>query len=113
VNLLGVNILFDKKVKKLSGGEKQRLNITLCLGKQADVYLLDEPSSSLDIEYRFIATKVIKRFLIHNKKLGFIVEHDILMLVSLAKEENSKIIIIGETSDINNTHTRNYETSQL
>ena len=98
VNLLGVNKIFDKKVKKLSGGEKQRLNITLCLGKIADIYLIDEPSSSLDIEYRFIATKVIKRFLLHNKKIGFIVEHDILMAISLAKEQNSKIIVIDEVN---------------
>lgn len=111
VNMLGVNKIFDKKVKKLSGGEKQRLNITLCLGKIADIYLIDEPSSSLDIEYRFIATKVIKRFLLHNKKIGFIVEHDILMAISLAKEQNSKIIVVDEVK--NEDNIKYCETSDL
>lgn len=111
VNLLGVNKIFDKKVKKLSGGEKQRLNLTLCLGTKSDIYLIDEPSSNLDIEYRFTATKVIKRFLLHNKKIGFIVEHDVLMAISLAKEQNSKIIVIEE---VNNENGIKYcETSEL
>ena len=52
-----------KKVGNLSGGELQRVAITLCLGKPADVYLIDEPSAYLDSEQRLIAAKVIKRFL--------------------------------------------------
>jgi len=96
INPLLINKLYNKKVKKLSGGEIQRLSIVLCLGKQTDIYLLDEPSASLDIEHRFNVIKVIKRFLIHNRKLGFIVEHDIFMAISLAKDKNSKIIIFEE-----------------
>ncbi len=96
VNLLDVNKLFDKKVNGLSGGEMQRLSIVLCLGTPADIYLIDEPSASLDIEQRFNSTKVIKRFLLHNKKIGFIVEHDILMAITLAKEQSSKILIFEE-----------------
>lgn len=33
----------------------------LCLGKPADVYLIDEPSAYLDSEQRLHAAKVIKR----------------------------------------------------
>ena len=49
------------QVKNLSGGELQRVAITLCLGKPADVYLIDEPSAYLDSEQRLHAAKVIKR----------------------------------------------------
>jgi len=94
---LNIHNLYDKKVKKLSGGELQRLSICLCLGKPANLYLLDEPSASLDVEQRFIVTKVIKRFLLHNHKIGFIVEHDILMAISMAKEASSKILVFEET----------------
>ena len=45
----------------LSGGELQRVALTLCLGKPADVYLIDEPSAYLDSEQRLHAAKVIKR----------------------------------------------------
>ena len=49
------------QVQNLSGGELQRVAITLCLGKPADVYLIDEPSAYLDSEQRLHAAKVIKR----------------------------------------------------
>ena len=101
INPLGINKIYNKKVKKLSGGELQRLSIVLCLGTTANIYLIDEPSSSLDVEYRFTVTKVIKRFLLHNKKIGFIVEHDILLSISLAKENTSKIIVFEETKNEN------------
>lgn len=102
IKLLGINKIYNKKVKKLSGGELQRLSITLCLGTPAQIYLLDEPSSNLDIEQRFNTTKAIKRFLMHHKKIGFIVEHDILMAISMAKEQNSKIMVFGEDKMVDN-----------
>ncbi|QKF94119.1 RNAse l inhibitor RLI1 [Fadolivirus algeromassiliense] len=111
INLLGVNKIYNKKVKKLSGGETQRLGIVLCLGTSADIYLIDEPSASLDIEQRFNATKVIKRFLLHNKKIGFIVEHDILMAITLAKEQTSKVLVFEEVKCEDNV--RYCETSSL
>jgi ATP-binding cassette subfamily E protein 1 len=99
VNPLGIKRLFDKSVNKLSGGELQRVMITLCLGTDANVYLIDEPSASLDIEQRVIVTKVIKRFLLHNRKTGFIVEHDMMMAMSMSMEQNSKIIIFDQKTD--------------
>lgn len=48
-------------MQNLSGGELQRVALTLCLGKPADVYLIDEPSAYLDSEQRLMAARVIKR----------------------------------------------------
>ena len=76
--------LYDQSVKHLSGGELQRVAITLCLGKPADIYLIDEPSAYLDSEQRLITCKVIKRFILHAKKTAFIVEHDFIMATYLA-----------------------------
>jgi len=53
------------QVLNLSGGELQRVALTLCLGKPADVYLIDEPSAYLDSEQRLHAAKVIKRLTMH------------------------------------------------
>lgn len=50
------------QVQNLSGGELQRVALALCLGKPADVYLIDEPSAYLDSEQRLHAAKVIKRY---------------------------------------------------
>lgn len=72
------------KVSHISGGELQRVALTLCLGKPADVYLIDEPSAYLDSEQRIHAAKVIKRYILHAKKTAFVVEHDFLMATYLA-----------------------------
>ena len=48
-------------MQNLSGGELQRVAITLCLGQPADIYLIDEPSAYLDSEQRIIAAKVCHR----------------------------------------------------
>jgi ATP-binding cassette subfamily E protein 1 len=72
------------QVQNLSGGELQRVAIALCLGKPADVYLIDEPSAYLDSEQRLNAARCIKRFILHAKKTAFIVEHDFIMATYLA-----------------------------
>ncbi|CAH8370045.1 unnamed protein product [Eruca vesicaria subsp. sativa] len=81
---LQIEELMDQAINKLSGGERQRVAITLCLGKPADIYLLDEPSAHLDSEQRIRASKVIKRFILHTKKTAFVVEHDFMMATYLA-----------------------------
>lgn len=92
---LKIEDIFDQEVQNLSGGELQRVAITLCLGKPADVYLVDEPSAYLDSEQRLHAAKVIKRFILHAKKTGFVVEHDFIMATYLA---DRVIVFEGEPS---------------
>jgi len=92
---LKVEELMDQEVQNLSGGELQRVAMALCLGKPADVYLIDEPSAYLDSEQRLVAAKVIKRYILHAKKTGFIVEHDFIMATYLA---DRVIVFDGEPS---------------
>lgn len=84
VKPMAIERFLDQEVKSLSGGELQRVALVLALGKPADVYLIDEPSAYLDSEQRVIAAKVIKRFIMHNQKTAFIVEHDFIMATYLA-----------------------------
>lgn len=84
VKPLKLDDFIDQEVKNLSGGELQRVAIVLSLGMPADIYLIDEPSAYLDSEQRIIASRVIKRFIMHNKKTAFIVEHDFIMATYLA-----------------------------
>lgn len=55
-------------MQHLSGGELQRVALTICLGTNANVYLIDEPSAYLDAEQRLNAAKVIKRLLASKPK---------------------------------------------
>ena len=92
---LNIESLFDFEVQNLSGGELQRVAITLSLGTPADIYLIDEPSAYLDSEQRILCSKVIKRFILHSKKTAFIVEHDFIMSAYLA---DRVIVYEGEPS---------------
>jgi ATP-binding cassette, sub-family E, member 1 len=92
---LHLDAVIDQEVQHLSGGELQRVALILCLGQPADVYLIDEPSAYLDSEQRIIAAKVIKRFILHSKKTGFVVEHDFIMATYLA---DRVIVYEGEPS---------------
>jgi ATP-binding cassette subfamily E protein 1 len=84
VKPMKIEAIIDNEVKTLSGGELQRVAITLALGTPAEVYLIDEPSAYLDSEQRITAAKVIKKFIISAKKTAFIVEHDFIMATYLA-----------------------------
>ncbi|MCL2890899.1 MAG: ribosome biogenesis/translation initiation ATPase RLI [Methanomassiliicoccaceae archaeon] len=77
---LGVKHLMEKNVKNLSGGELQRVAITLCLAREADIYLFDEPSAYLDSNQRMNAAKTIRRMMEKSGKSGMIVDHDIYFL---------------------------------
>lgn len=82
---MNLDPIMDQEVKTLSGGELQRVAIVLALGMtDVSIYLLDEPSSFLDSEQRIIASKVIKRFILHAKKTAFVIEHDFIMATYLA-----------------------------
>merc|ERR1712193_469052 len=93
---LKIDDIIDQEVQNLSGGELQRVAMALCLGKPADVYLIDEPSAYLDSEQRLHAAKVIKRFILHAKKTAFIVEHDFIMATYLA----DRVIVFEGTPSI-------------
>ena len=80
INPLNIKPLFEKKLNELSGGELQKAAIAYCLGRDAELYLLDEPSAYLDVEQRLIVSRVIRDFVELENKSALIVDHDILFL---------------------------------
>ncbi|HKO64211.1 MAG TPA: ribosome biogenesis/translation initiation ATPase RLI [Candidatus Nitrosocosmicus sp.] len=77
---LGIKKLYDKSIKGLSGGELQKVAISLSLIRPADIYALDEPSAFLDIEDRITFAKFIQRFTKSNGKSALIIDHDIQLI---------------------------------
>jgi ATP-binding cassette subfamily E protein 1 len=71
--------LLDHNIANLSGGELQRTAIAGCLAREADIYLLDEPSAFLDIEQRLASSSAIRKIIQAQRKTAFVVEHSILM----------------------------------
>jgi ATP-binding cassette subfamily E protein 1 len=81
---LSINRLLERKIAELSGGELQRVAIAACLGRPAQVYLLDEPSAFLDVEERLNVTKALRHLIDSREAFAFVVEHDIVVQDFLA-----------------------------
>jgi len=85
----------EKNVDTLSGGELQRVAIAECLGRQADIYLIDEPSAYLDSSQRMIASKTIRRAVEKIGKSAVVVDHDVYMVDLIS---DSLMVFRGEPS---------------
>ncbi|MEM1883632.1 MAG: ribosome biogenesis/translation initiation ATPase RLI, partial [Candidatus Bathyarchaeia archaeon] len=84
INRLNLSPLFDRNVKELSGGELQKVAIAVCLSRDAEIYLLDEPSAYLDVEERLAMTRAIRRIIEDKCVTAFVVEHDIIAMDFIA-----------------------------
>ncbi len=84
IKRLGIEKLLDRYLDEISGGELQKVAIASCLGRDADIYLIDEPSAFLDVEARFAAAKAIRRRIKGENKAVIVVEHDLLTIEAVA-----------------------------
>lgn len=73
----GMACLMKRNPADLSGGEMERLGLSLVLGQEADMYLLDEPSKGLDFQAKNILGEVLqemkregKTILVMSRKSG-------------------------------------------
>jgi ATP-binding cassette, sub-family E, member 1 len=84
MSVFNLGVLVQKKLNELSGGELQRLSVARCLSKDADIFLIDEPSAYLDVEERISVAKAIKDIMTEKEKTAFVVDHDLLLISYLA-----------------------------
>jgi len=77
---LRLELLMKKKLSMLSGGELQRVAIVLCLCRDADMYILDEPSAHLDVEERILISKIIRRSIEDKDATALVIDHDIYVI---------------------------------
>jgi ATP-binding cassette subfamily E protein 1 len=82
---LALTPVLASPAKTLSGGELQRLAIATCLSREADLYILDEPSAHLDVEQRVKLPRVV-RSLAQEREAGILViDHDIYLIDILSE----------------------------
>ncbi|MFW9923497.1 MAG: ribosome biogenesis/translation initiation ATPase RLI [Candidatus Thorarchaeota archaeon] len=84
-SLLNLEKFWERELSVLSGGELQRVAIAATLVKDADVYLIDEPSSFLDVKERMNAAMAI-RTLIGSNKYIINVEHDLAVCDAISDQ---------------------------
>jgi len=99
---MGLEMLMDQALTELSGGELQRVAVTACLSRPADIYLLDEPSAHLDVEQRMMAAKVMRRFAESSEKTVLVVDHDIYLIDLLAERV---MVFEGQPGSLGTAHS--------
>jgi len=80
IESLTLTPILQSPVDALSGGELQRVAIAACLSKDADLYILDEPSAHLDVEQRVKVTRMIKHHAEGREAGIMVIDHDIYLI---------------------------------
>ncbi len=80
LELVGMSHLTQRPIGHLSGGEQQRVAIARCLAQEPELFLLDEPTASLDWKARTDILELVK--LIHDLRqlTTLFVTHDLSSL---------------------------------
>ncbi len=68
--------LAKRSFNSLSGGEKQKVQLSRCLAQNAKVLLLDEPTASLDAENKEMVIKILLSLTISEIPTIIVVTHD-------------------------------------
>lgn len=99
MDLTGVTHLRNRDLRELSGGERQKAYLSMVIAQDADLILLDEPTTHLDIGYQFDLLELIQKL---NQKGKTIVM--VLHELSHALEYSDRIAVM-EHGRLLNTDT--------
>ena len=96
--------ILEKYPSQISGGQTQRVVIAIALSRDIKFLLLDEPTTSLDLENRLNIINIIKDL---KEKLDIkilFVTHDIDSITDICEDvaiiKNGKIVEFGKTKEI-------------
>jgi len=81
---VGLSALADSLVEELSGGQKQRVWLAMALAQQAEVLLLDEPTTFLDPAHQFEVLHLIRELNTKHGRTIVMVLHDLNLAARFA-----------------------------
>ncbi|MDQ1252628.1 MAG: iron complex transport system ATP-binding protein [Euryarchaeota archaeon] len=92
LELLGMMEFAMRDINEISGGQQQKVLIARALVQKADVLLLDEPTSNLDIKHQLEVMEIMKN-IVKDKGISVIMAlHDL----NLASRYSDRIIMMKE-----------------
>lgn len=103
VKLIDIYDLIDKNPNQLSGGQRQRVAFASILAMDAEIYVIDEPTSQLDPQGTESVFQII-RSLKEQKKTVILVEHKVELMAEYADEilviKDGRIIRSGPVTEV-------------
>ncbi|MHC1572948.1 MAG: ABC transporter ATP-binding protein [Candidatus Syntropharchaeales archaeon] len=91
LELLGIMEFAMRDFNEISGGQQQKVLIARALAQEADILLLDEPTSNLDIRHQLEVMDIIKG-IVRNKGISAIVAiHDL----NLASRYTDRLLMMN------------------
>ena len=77
LELVGMTHLAGRPIGHLSGGEQQRVAIARCLAQEPEIFLLDEPTASLDWKAQTEVLELVKQIHDSHQLTTLFVTHDL------------------------------------
>ena len=100
----GIAHLKDRLVTELSGGEWQMMILARALTQQADIMLLDEPVTGLDIRHQVHIMGTVKRLAAERGISVVCVLHDLNLALcycdQIALLKDGKLVAVGAPADV-------------
>jgi len=91
LELLGIMEFAMRDFNEISGGQQQKVLIARALAQEADILLLDEPTSNLDIRHQLEVMEIMTN-IVHKKKISAVMAiHDL----NLAARYTSRILMLN------------------
>ena len=101
---MGIAGMADKFMDELSGGEKQKVYIARTLAQQPQLYLLDEPTSNLDLKHQIEVLEITKRLTKEQGASMVVALHDLNLAMKysdkVAMVQKGKLYAFGKPEDV-------------
>ena len=92
LELLGIMEFAMKDFNEISGGQQQKVLIARALAQEADILLLDEPTSNLDIRHQLEVMEIMKNVVKKKGISAVMAIHDL----NLASRYTDRMLMMNE-----------------
>lgn len=100
LKLVGIEKLAMRDFNELSGGQQQKVIVARALVQEADILLLDEPTSNLDVRQQLETMEIVRSMVAEKGISAIIAIHDLNLAARYADQivmlKNGKIYDVGE-----------------
>ena len=102
--LLGILPLADRLYRELSGGEQQKVHLARLCARHPELYLLDEPTAGLDLDWQERLTQLVETLYRHSGRTVVMVTHDVDRLPACCRRvlllKHGRCVALGAPADV-------------